>query len=68
MRRTVVAKLDVDDSDAILLHETVKEYLLACNYAVRSRCQYSSVAVSKLSMNNSRSSKALYLRTAHFSI
>ena len=35
VRRTVVVKLDVDDSDATLLHETVEEYLWACNYVVR---------------------------------
>ncbi|AWB28098.1 RNA-guided endonuclease InsQ/TnpB family protein [Halococcoides cellulosivorans] len=34
MRRTVVVKLDIDDSDADLLHETVDEYLWACNYVV----------------------------------
>ena len=34
VRRTVVVKLDVDDSDAALLHETVEEYLWACNYVV----------------------------------
>lgn len=33
--RTVVVKLDVDDSDVALLHETVEEYLWACNYVVR---------------------------------
>lgn len=35
VRRTVVVKLDVDDHDATLLHETVEEYLWACNYVVR---------------------------------
>jgi putative transposase len=35
VRRTVVVKLDIDDSDAPLLHETVEEYLWACNYVVR---------------------------------
>src|SRR6056297_677125 len=35
VRRTVVVKLDVNDSDATLLHETVEEYLWACNYVVR---------------------------------
>ncbi|GAB7095454.1 RNA-guided endonuclease TnpB family protein [Halolamina litorea] len=35
VRRTVIVKLDVDDSDAALLHETVKEYLWACNYVVQ---------------------------------
>ena len=39
MRRTVVVKLDVDDSDATLLHETVKEYLWACNYVVQDAWQ-----------------------------
>ena len=34
MRRTVVVKLEVDDSDADLLHETIEEYLWACNYVV----------------------------------
>jgi len=33
VRRTVVVKIDVDDSDATLLHETVEEYLWACNDA-----------------------------------
>jgi IS605 OrfB family transposase len=35
VRRTVVVKLNVDDSDATLLHETVEEYLWACNYVVQ---------------------------------
>jgi len=35
VRRTVVVKLDVGDSDAALLHETIEEYLWACNYVVR---------------------------------
>ena len=39
VRRTVVVKLDVDDSDATLLHETVEEYLWACNYVVRDAWQ-----------------------------
>ncbi len=39
IRRTVVVKLDVDDSDATLLHETVEEYLWACNYVVRDAWQ-----------------------------
>ena len=39
VRRTAVVKLDVDDSDAILLHETVEEYLWACNYVVRNAWQ-----------------------------
>ncbi len=38
-RRTVVVKLDMDDSDATLLHETVEEYLWACNYVVRDAWQ-----------------------------
>ncbi|MFC4987842.1 RNA-guided endonuclease InsQ/TnpB family protein [Saliphagus infecundisoli] len=38
-RRTVVAKLDVDDSDATLLHKTVEEYLWAANYIVRDAWQ-----------------------------
>jgi hypothetical protein len=33
--RTVVFKLDVDDSNATLLHGTVEEYLLACNYVIQ---------------------------------
>jgi putative transposase len=39
VRRTVVVKLDMDDSDATLLHETVEEYLWACNYVVRDAWQ-----------------------------
>ena len=39
IRRTVVVKLDVDDSDATLLHETVEEYLWAANYVVRDAWQ-----------------------------
>jgi len=35
VRRTVVVKLDVDNSDEALLHETVEEYLWAANYVVR---------------------------------
>lgn len=35
LRRTVVVKLDVDDSDASLLHETIEEYLWAANYVVQ---------------------------------
>jgi predicted transposase len=39
LRRTVVVKLDADDSDATLLHETAEEYLWACNYVVRDAWQ-----------------------------
>jgi IS605 OrfB family transposase len=39
VRRTAVVKLDVDDSDAALLHETVEEYLWAANYVVRDAWQ-----------------------------
>jgi putative transposase len=39
VRRTVVAKLDVDDSDATLLHETVGEYLWVSHYVVRDAWQ-----------------------------
>ena len=39
VRRTVVVKLDVDDSDEALLHETVEEYLWAANYVVRDAWQ-----------------------------
>jgi IS605 OrfB family transposase len=35
VHRTVVTKLDIDDSDVTLLHETVEEYLWACNYVVQ---------------------------------
>lgn len=35
VRRTVVVKLDVDASDATLLHDTIEEYLWACNYVVQ---------------------------------
>jgi len=50
MRRTIVVKLDVDDSDAILLHETIEEYLWACNYVVRDAWQddYKPTSKSKL--------------------
>jgi IS605 OrfB family transposase len=34
VRRTVVVKLAVDDSDASLLQETIEEYLWAANYVV----------------------------------
>ncbi|TQQ83356.1 transposase [Halonotius terrestris] len=34
IRRTVIVKLDVTDSDTALLHETIDEYLWACNYVV----------------------------------
>lgn len=34
LRRTVVVKLDVDDSDATLLHETIEEYHWAANYVI----------------------------------
>ncbi|MBP1986333.1 RNA-guided endonuclease InsQ/TnpB family protein [Halolamina salifodinae] len=39
VRRTVIVKLDIDGSDATLLHETVEEYLLACNYVVQDAWQ-----------------------------
>ncbi len=39
IRRTVVVKLDVDDSDATLLHDTIEEYLWAANYVVRDAWQ-----------------------------
>ncbi|QAU13217.1 transposase [Halorubrum sp. BOL3-1] len=39
VRRTVVVKLNVDDSDATLLHETIEEYLWACNYVVQDAWQ-----------------------------
>lgn len=39
MRRTVIVKLDITDSDAILLHETIDEYLWAANYVVREAWQ-----------------------------
>ena len=39
VRRAAVVKLDVDDSEATLLHETVEEYLWACNYVVRDAWQ-----------------------------
>ncbi|QKY21833.1 IS200/IS605 family element transposase accessory protein TnpB (plasmid) [Halolamina sp. CBA1230] len=35
VRRTAVVKLDIGDSDATLLHETIEEYLWACNYVVQ---------------------------------
>ncbi len=34
VRRTVPVKLDVADSDADLLHETISEFLWAANYVV----------------------------------
>jgi putative transposase len=34
LRRTVVVKLEVTDSDATALHETIEEYLWAANYVV----------------------------------
>jgi len=34
VRRTVPVKLDVADSDAALLHETISEFLWAANYVV----------------------------------
>jgi IS605 OrfB family transposase len=39
IRRTVIIKLDVDDSDATHLHETIEEYLWACNYVVQDAWQ-----------------------------
>ena len=39
VRRTFVVKIDMDDSDATLLHETVEEYLWACNYVVQDAWQ-----------------------------
>ena len=34
VRRTVPVKLDVADSDADLLHETIQQFLDAANYVV----------------------------------
>jgi hypothetical protein len=34
VRRTVPVKLDVADTDADLLHETISEFLWAANYVV----------------------------------
>ena len=50
IRRTVVVKLDVTDSDAALLHETIDEYLWACNYVVDDAWQddYKPTSKSKL--------------------
>jgi transposase, IS605 OrfB family, central region len=39
IRRTAIIKLDVDDSDAPHLHETIEEYLWACNYVVQDAWQ-----------------------------
>ncbi|MFQ3476985.1 IS200/IS605 family element transposase accessory protein TnpB [Halonotius sp. F2-221B] len=50
IRRTVVVKLDVTDSDAALLDETIDEYLWACNYVVDDAWQddYKPTSKSKL--------------------
>ena len=52
VRRTVVVKLAVDDDDATLLHETVEEYLWACNYVVRDAWQDGYKTTSKTKLHN----------------
>ena len=38
VRRTVPVKLDVADSDADLLHKTIRQFLDAANYVVDAAC------------------------------
>ena len=52
MRRTVVVKLDMDDSDATLLHKTVKQYLWACNYVVQDAWKDDYKPTSKRKLHN----------------
>ena len=47
VRRTVVVKLDVDDSDAALLHDTADEFLEAANYVVRDAWQEEKIPTAK---------------------
>jgi len=52
VRRTVVVKLDVADSDEALLHETVEEYLWAANYVVRDAWQDDDKPTSKTKLHD----------------
>ena len=52
VRRTVVVKLDVDDSDAALLHETADEFLDAANYVVRDAWQEDKIPAAKQELHD----------------
>ena len=52
IRRTVVVKLDVDDSDAALLHETADEFLDAANYVVRDAWQEEKIPTAKQELHD----------------
>jgi predicted transposase len=52
VRRTVVVKLDVDDSDATLLHDTADEFLDAANYVVRDAWQEEQIPTAKQELHD----------------
>ena len=52
VRRTVVVKLDVDDSDATLLHDTADEFLNAANYVVRDAWQEEKIPTAKQKLHD----------------
>lgn len=52
VRRTVVIKLDGDDNDAALLHETADEFLDAANYVVRDAWQEEKIPTAKQELHD----------------
>jgi IS605 OrfB family transposase len=52
VRRTVVVKLDVDDSDAAPLHETADEFLQAANHVVRDAWQEEKIPTAKQELHD----------------